>query len=112
MVGTVKKSSDTIFFTWVIQESPPRLGRRSPAANHVFTHTGFADLESQFEQFTVDLRSAPEWVFVTHGSNQLAHFLRHHRPPGLAPPNLPGPEQSKALAMPADDGGGFHDADA
>src|SRR5688500_17459058 len=59
----------------------------------------------------MDLRSAPEWVFVAHGSNQLAHFLRHYRPPGLAPPNLPGPEQAKTLAMPADDGGGFHDAD-
>ena len=57
-------------------------------------------------------RSAPEWVLTTHGANQLAHLLRHARPPRLTVSDLPRPEQAKAFAVPADDGRGFDDKDA
>ena len=57
-------------------------------------------------------RSAPEWVLTTHGANQLAYFLGHARSPRPAASDLPGPEQTKALPVPADDGRGFDDKDA
>ena len=56
--------------------------------------------------------SAPEWVFTTHGANQLAHLFSYGRPPLLTASHLPGPEQAKALPVPADDGRGFDDEDA
>src|SRR5215471_18789486 len=53
-----------------------------------------------------------KWVLTTHGANQLAHLLRHARPPRLTVTDLPRPEQAKAFAVPADDGRGFDDKDA
>src|SRR5215471_19061321 len=56
--------------------------------------------------------SAPEWVLTTQGANQLAYFLGHARSPRPAASDLPGPEQTKALPVPADDGRGFEDKNA
>ena len=42
----------------------------------------------------------------------LAHFLRHAWSPKFPASNLPGPEQAKSLAVPAEYGGGFHDEDS
>src|SRR5215472_2171657 len=53
-----------------------------------------------------------KWVLTTHGANQLAHLLRHARPPRLTLSDPPRPEQAKAFAVPADDGRGFDDKDA
>ena len=78
-------------------------------AHHVFAHARFADLDTEFQQFTMDLRSAPDWIFAAHGANQLATFFRHLRTARLASSNLPGPEQPKAVPMPSDDRGGFRD---
>jgi len=55
--------------------------------------------------------SAPEWVFTTHGANQLAHLFRYGRPPRLTVSHFPGPEQAEALPVPADNGRGFDDKD-
>jgi hypothetical protein len=38
-------------------------------------------------------------------------LLRHLRPPRSATPNFPAPEQAKALAVPADHGGGLDEED-
>src|SRR5262252_2634558 len=45
-------------------------------------------------------------------SNQRAHLLRYGRPARLTLADLPGPEQTKAFPVPADDGRGFDDKDA
>ena len=81
-------------------------------AHQVLAHAGLADINAQLEQLAVNPRSAPEWVFTTHGANQLAHLFRHGRPPRLTVSDLPGPEQAKAFPVPADDGRGFDDKDA
>ena len=60
----------------------------------------------------MDLRSAPQRILAADGANQSAHLIRHGWPTGLAASNLPGPEQTKTLPMPSNDGGSFHDADA
>ena len=57
-------------------------------------------------------RSSPQRVVTAHGANQLANLLRHAWSPRFAASNLPGPEQAKALAVPAEHGGGLHDEDS
>src|SRR5215472_8475064 len=96
----------------IIEECPPGLGGRISAPDHILAHARLADVDAQLEQLAVNWRSAPEWVLTTHGANQLAHLLRHARPPRLTVSDLPGPEQAKAFAVPADDGRGFDDKDA
>src|SRR5665811_175556 len=88
----------------VFQEGAPCLRRRIPTAGHVFAHAGFADVNAQFEEFSVDARSAPKRVLAAHLPNQLTDFLRHRRAAALAAANLPSPKQSKSLAVPSDDG--------
>ena len=77
------------------------------AAHQVLAHAGFTDVDAQLQQLAVNPRSAPQWVLTAHGANQLAHFLWYGRPPRLTVSDLPGPEQTKAFPVPADDGGGF-----
>jgi hypothetical protein len=62
-------------------------------------------------QFAVDTRNSPKGVLATHSTNQVADILRNARTPWLPISNLPGPEQTKALAPPAADHGGFYDID-
>src|SRR5215468_5257711 len=81
-------------------------------AGRTLAHAGLADVNAQLEQLAVNPRSAPEWVLTTQGANQLAYFLGHARSPRPAASDLPGPEQTKALPVPADDGRGFDDKDA
>jgi hypothetical protein len=63
----------------------------------------------QFEQFAVNLGSAPQRVLKTHSSDQLAHLSGDPRPtPGRA--GFPSPVAGKTLAMPAYDSLGPDDA--
>src|SRR5215831_2280267 len=81
-------------------------------AGRTLAHAGLADVNAQLEQLALNPGSAPEWIFAAHGANQLAHLFGHGRPPLLTVSHLPGPEQTKALPVPADDGRGFDDKDA
>src|SRR5215831_10541305 len=81
-------------------------------AGRTLAHAGLADINAQLEQLAVNPGSAPEWVFTTHGANQLAHLFRYGRPPLLTESHLPGPEQAKAFPVPADDGRGFDEKNA
>src|SRR5205809_785256 len=76
----------------VIEERLPGLRWRPPAAHHVFTHAGFADVDPEFQQFTMHLRSAPERIFAAHGADEFPHFLRNLGPTGPATPYLPCPD--------------------
>src|ERR1035437_5730102 len=96
----------------IVEESPPGLGRRFSPPNYVLAHAGFADLEAEFEQFSVDPRSTPERIVSAHRTNQLANFLRHAWPPWFPASNLPGPEQAEALAVPAKHRRGADEEDA
>ena len=96
----------------IVEEGPPGLGRRLVTAHQVLAHAGLADVDAQLQQLAVNPRSAPEWVFTTYGANQLPHLFRHRRPPRLTVSHLPGPEEAKALPVPADDRRGFDDKDA
>ena len=67
------------------------------------------EYEAQLQQFTMDLRSAPERIVTAHGPNQVPNVRGYCRPPRLATAYLPCPEQSKTLAVPADHGFGLDD---
>src|SRR5277367_5274373 len=57
----------------------------------------------------MDARRTPEWVSTTHGTDQIPDFRRDRRPSGSSVPNLPGPKQAEAFAVPADNGLRFDD---
>jgi hypothetical protein len=73
------------------------------------------DIDAQFEQFTVDLGSAPQRVLNTHSSDQIAHLFAD---PGSATVRMgfPSPIRSEAHSMPThnslgpDDGYGVKNA--
>jgi hypothetical protein len=88
----------------IFQEGAPALGRRLAAAHHVFTDAALADVDAEFEQFAVDERCAPTRVLPAHPADQIPELARNERSPRLAAPHLPGPEQTKAGAMPSNDG--------
>jgi hypothetical protein len=59
----------------------------------VFTiPTGLADVDSEFEQFTVDAGRSPKWIFATYSADQLSHLLRDCRSAMPAVTNLPSPK--------------------
>ena len=62
MVGTVKKSTETRVLEVIVEEGVPGLRRRLARAEHVLGYAGLADLDSQFQQFTMDVGSALEAV--------------------------------------------------
>ena len=78
----------------------------------VFAHAGFADLDAEFKQLTMNAWSSQERIFAAHRSNQLAHLLGHARSSRLPTSNFPGPKMCcESPAVPADNGGGLHDED-
>jgi hypothetical protein len=61
----VKKSTDTIWW---------------PAApDHVFAHARLADVDPEFPQFTMDLRSAPERIVVLKYKRGFINAVTHWR---------------------------------
>src|SRR5882762_7034906 len=57
----------------------------------------------------MNARCTPTWVSGTHCLDQVLDFRRHRRST-MTNPALPFPIQPKALAVPSDDGLGFHNA--
>src|SRR6516225_7231576 len=87
----------------ILKECAPGLRRRHPAARDVLAHASLANVDAEFEQFAVDAWRTPQRIIAAHCPNQLTDFFRHRWTPTLAMPNLPGPEQPKALAVPRND---------
>ena len=91
----------------VVEERPPGLRERLAAPDHVLADAGLRDVDTEFEQFAVDVRRAPKWVFAAQHADQFADLFGHCRAAALARANFPTPEQAEALALPADDRGGL-----
>src|SRR5271169_7267966 len=87
----------------VLQESAPGLRRWLVAAHHVFAHTALTDVDAEFEQFPVDTRRTPQGILSAHSADQISDFTGNGRSSSLATPDLPGPKEPKALAMPCKD---------
>jgi hypothetical protein len=56
----------------ILQEGPPGLRRRLAASHHIFAHAGFADVDAEFEEFSVDARRFPKGVVAAHLADQFA----------------------------------------
>jgi hypothetical protein len=67
------------------------------------------EAEAEFQEFTMKARCAPTWMSGTHLLDQVLDFGRHRRST-MTNSAFPFPIQPKALAVPSDDGLGFHDA--
>lgn len=92
-----------------LQERPPSLGRRFSMSHHVLGDGGFGNLDTQFQQLTVNAR-APQ-----RGLLRLIIRIRSWTscgtggPPCLAAADSPRPEQAEALMMPGDNCFGLDD---
>ena len=75
---------------------------RRMVADHVLADARLADGNAKLEQLAVNPRCAPEKVVEAHRTNQRSNIRRDSRSPRPSSPNLPGPEQAEALAMPTD----------
>jgi len=53
-------------FCMIVEEDLPCLQRRPAPAHHVFAHAGFANVDAQLEQLTMDLWSTPERIVAAH----------------------------------------------
>src|SRR5215472_11471106 len=99
-------------FQVVVEEGPPGWRRRLPVPDHVLADAGLTDVDAQLQKLAVNVRSAPEWIFAAQHADQFAHVFRHRWTAGLAVPNLPTPEQAKALTLPANHCGRLDDESA
>ena len=74
----------------------------------VLRHRALGHFNTQLEQFAVYAGCSPAWIGKTHPADQISDLLGYR---WSAVPNsaLPGPIEAKALAVPSDDGFGFHD---
>src|SRR6516225_2494025 len=94
----------------IAKEGLPSLQWPTPPRYHVDGNRGLGDRDAEFEQFAVNLGSAPQRVLKTHSSDQVAHLSGD---PRSAPrrAEFPSPVPGPTLAMPAHDSLGPDDAD-
>ncbi len=78
------------------------------ALGHVARNGDLRYLDTQFEQFPMNSRSAPPHIHFRHRNNQLANLGRNSRSAGTPCSDLLSPEEFEALAMPGQNGGWFH----
>src|SRR5215472_6441486 len=75
----------------IVQEGAPSLRGRLSATHHVFADAGFADLNAEFEQFTVDAGCAPTCVVSAHAVDQVGLCAE----PWVSRAGLDGPSMSR-----------------
>ena len=63
-------------------------------ADHVLVDAGLADVDAELEEFAVNVRRSPEWIFATEHTDQLANLFGHRRAAALHIANPPTPEQA------------------
>jgi len=78
-------------------------------AHEILADTGFANIDAELEQFTVNARCAPKRILATQPTDQFPDVLWNRRAPRLPASDFPGPEQTKAPAVPSNDSGRFDD---
>ena len=86
MVGTVK--------TVIFHEGPPGLRWWLAASHHVFANAGFADVDAEFEEFSMDARRSPKRIVAAHPANQFASFDRYAGAAAAAVTGFPPPEET------------------
>ena len=93
----------------ILQKCAPGLRRRLAAPHHVFADAALPNVDAELEQLTVDPWGTPRRILSAHLADQISDLTGNDRSSRLAVPHLPGPEKTKALAMPGDDCFGLDD---
>ena len=88
--------------------SAPGLRWGFVTTDHVFRDGRLTDVDTQFQQLTVNPRRTPQRVGLRHGPNQVADVDWDGRS-SRASSTFPRSPQAKALPMPRDDGFGLDD---
>src|SRR5215469_4507549 len=108
MVGTVKKSTDTIvsrsFSRKVRQVCDGGLRPRA-----IYLPTLVSPMSMPSLRSSPWMRGAPQRVVAAHLANQFSSFLADRRSSRLSATHLPRPKQPKPLAVPANHRLRFHD---
>ena len=71
--------------------------------HHVFAYAALPDVDADLQQLTVDAGCTPTGILSAHFADQISDITGNRRSSRLAAPDLPGPEETKALAMPSKD---------
>src|SRR5688572_29939300 len=95
----------------IIEERSPGLRGGIRRLTMYLRTLNLTDPDSELQQFAMNVGRAPKRIFAAQRADQLANLLRHRGTARLATANLPRPEQTEALAMPANDRGSSHDED-
>jgi len=85
----------------VAEECPPALRWGSRVRCYILGDRGLANLDAEFEEFSMDPGRAPQRTGQAHVANQLANFERHLWS-AAATSRLPSLEQAKTGTMPTD----------
>ncbi len=78
-------------------------------AHEILADAGLTDIDAEFEQLAVNTRCSPKRILATQPTDQFSDVFWNRRPPRLAAVDFPSPEQTKAPAVPSDDGVRFDD---
>ena len=97
------------FFAVIFEERAPGLRGWLWTPAHVLGDGRLRELDSEFEDFSMNPRSSPKRIGFAHASDQLADVLGNRRSPGSPMPAFPGPKESETFAMPCDDCFRFHE---
>lgn len=92
----------------VFEKGAPSLRGRFTRSDDVFGNSGLRDLDADFQQFSVDARSAPEGIGRTHLADKFDDLGRHGRATWKVVA-FPFPIQAESLPVPSDHGFGFDD---
>ena len=101
-VGTTKKSAAASCWAWFARNVRHVCDGGCGTAHHVLRDGSLTDVETQFQQLTVNPRCTPQRIGLRHVPNQCADIGRHAGPSD-ASSTLPRPPQAKPLPMPRED---------
>src|SRR5215831_18755966 len=94
--------------TMVLEECQPALHLRLVGLAlqplQIARHGEFRNLKSELQQFPVDARRAPGWIFGPHAPNQPLNLHADARATRAFRPRSPSPEQAKPSTMPGHHG--------
>ena len=78
-------------------------GATIPSIVHIFRDSRLSDVESEFQEFTMDPGYAPERIFVSHMPDKRPYFsVDFQTADAIA--RLPAPEKPETGTMPSDQG--------
>ena len=89
-------------FSVISKKCRPALRRWLRRSNHVFRDRRLSNFESEHQKLAMDPRCAPQRVFLTHPSDEIAQLTIDLWPP-CPPSGFPAPESLEAGAMPPQD---------